>query len=513
MSDLNNAQTTQVVIAGAGPTGLSMAAQCIRHKVDFIILEKNSKTTMLSKALVVQARTMEIFQELGIAERATAKGAITTGLRLFYKGRQRAAIDINGLGNGLSPFPFALSLEQSKTENLLADFLAEHGKTIKWNSELTQLEQNGKGVTIYYKGDDGQERKITAAYLVGCDGAGSPVRHQLGLPFEGSTEPRLFYVADVVLKSSVICSNELYMYMIKKGFVLFFPMEGAGHYRIVGVLPEVKDMDQHFEFADIDQDIRKQIISDVEFKELRWFSTYKVHSRKASAFRAGHVFLAGDAAHIHTPAGGQGMNTGIQDAYNLAWKIAFSLRGETNDHVLESYNTERTANARHLLESTDRMFDIMSGVNSFWNMMRLTFFPTILGLATKSEFVRKRIFPLISQTGISYPDSYLTSAGSIGKVKAGDRMHYFVFSNGRDIFSYLSEPVFKLLYFGDEHINPFQRFDGPRLKMIKRTFGEIPEKLFGKAKDFYILLRPDNHVSYIGKDAEECKRFIQKIIS
>src|ERR1700758_3697222 len=168
-----NKQKTQVIIVGAGPTGLSMAAQLLRYHIDFIIIEKNEKTTLLSKAIAVQARTLEIFQELGIAEKALQEGQITTALNLFYRGKRRAGVNISGLGDGLSQFPYALSLEQSKTEKLLIDYLSVNEKAVQWKSEFNHLEQNDAGVTVYYKDSAGQEHQIEAAYLVGCDGASS----------------------------------------------------------------------------------------------------------------------------------------------------------------------------------------------------------------------------------------------------------------------------------------------------------------------------------------------------
>ena len=506
--EYQNSKRTQIVIVGAGPTGLSMAAQLLRFNIDFILLEKNEKTTSLSKAIVVQARTLEIFQELGIAEEAIKRGRETVQMNLFYKGKQKVAINLSGLGEGLSEFAFALSLEQSKTERLLVEYLSGRGKQVQWKSEFTHFEQDDEGVTVYYKDEQGNRKQVQATYLIGCDGAGSLVRHQLNLSFEGSTEAKLFYVADVMLKSAVINKNALYMYMIKKGFILFFPMEGEGHYRIVGILPEQDDTIAEYKFSDIEPMIKQEVISPIEFEE-RWFSTYKVHSRKANSFMKDRCFIAGDAAHIHTPAGGQGMNTGIQDAYNLAWKIAYTIKGEVNAEVLKSYDSERTANAKRLLETTDRMFDIMSGVNRFWNFLRLGFFPLFLNLLSKNKFVKRQIFPLLSQTGIAYPDSYLTITSSIGKVEAGDRMPYFVFSDGKQIFTYLAEPVFKLLYFGShgEH-NPIS---DAKIKMVFLSFNEIPDSIFGNSTDFYILLRPDNHISYIGKAIDKCRELINKI--
>ena len=514
MSREKEIKKTQVIIVGAGPTGLSMAVQLLRYNIDFIIIEKNEKTTHLSKAIAIQARTLEIFQEAGLAEQAMREGKMTVAGNIFYKGKQRAKIELSRLGEGLSPFPFALSLEQSKTEKLLVDHLSTNGKTIRWNSVLTRFEQNENGVTALVTDSMGQEQEIEAAYLVGCDGAGSLVRHQMGSSYEGDTIPKLFYVADVLLKSPVINKNELFIFLIKKGFVLFFPMEGTGHYRLIGILSEVKDPDAHFEFSDIEDSIKQQVLSPLEFEELRWFSSYKVHSRKADSFANGRSFIAGDAAHIHTPAGGQGMNTGIQDAYNLAWKIAYTIRDEVNSTVLESYNSERMENARHLLKTTDRLFDLFAGTTGTWNFIRLKLFPVFAGFMNKSKRLQKRIFPLLSQTAISYSKSKLTIKSSLGRVKAGVRMPYFILPDGKQIFEYLTAPSFKILFFGKKEMNKSRELDMTdmtKLKIVSLSFTEIPRSLFGSHSNFYILLRPDNHISYIGKEIEVCRKFIETI--
>jgi 2-polyprenyl-6-methoxyphenol hydroxylase-like FAD-dependent oxidoreductase len=502
---------TNVVIVGAGPTGLSLAAQLLRYNIDFVIIEENEKPTHLSKAIVIQARTLEIFQELGLAEKAIQEGQVTTAMNLFYKGKQKAAVNLAGLGEGLSPFPFALSLEQSKTERLLVDFLSANQKEVEWKTEFERVEQDDKGVTVYYRDSRGQEQKIDADYLVGCDGASSEVRHQMGATFKGSTKPKLFYVADVILKSPIINKNELFMYMIRKGFVLFFPMEGAGHYRIVGILPEAKNTDTTYTFDAVAQTIQQQIISPVEFEELRWFSSYKVHSRKADTFRNKRCFIAGDAAHIHTPAGGQGMNTGIQDAYNLAWKLAFAIRGEIKEEVVQTYHTERAANAKRLLQTTDRVFDIMAGTSAFWNFIRLKFFSRIISLIATNKWVQKRFFPLLSQTGITYTNSYLTINSFIGKVQAGVRMPYFVFPDGKQIFDYLADPAFKILFFGTDEKPYRSPINSQRIKLVLHSFSDVPAALFGNETNFYILLRPDNHICYIGKEWNKCREMLDKI--
>ena len=497
---------TQVIVVGAGPTGLSLAVQLLRYNIDCIILEKNAKPTHLSKAIVIQARTLEIFHETRLAKTAIEQGRITNAGNIFYKGKKRAVLNLAGLGEGLTPFPFALSLEQSKTEALLANYLTDKAQTIFWNCEFLGFRQDDKEVTVTYKDPKGIERVALAQYLVGCDGSHSAVRHQAGMTFEGDTIPKMFYIADVTLNSPVICADELFMFLIKKGFILFFPMEGGGHYRIIGILPGHTG-ETDLTFGDIKEYIGEQVAVPVTFEELRWFSSYKVHSRKANAFMNRRCFIAGDAAHIHTPAGGQGMNTGIQDAYNLGWKLAFVLNG-ADKQLLETYHTERMENAAHLLRTTDRMFDIMTGSSRFWHFIRLQVFPVIARFVATTKAFNKRIFPLLSQTGIAYPDSSITITSKVGKVKAGDRMHYFPVPDG-NIFDLLTEPLFKILYFGNA-AHSFEKFrDG--VPVVTLSFKEIPKKLFGNETDFYILLRPDNHISFIGKDAEICEKFLRKL--
>src|SRR5260221_3916970 len=217
----------------------------------------------------------------------------------------------------------------------------------------------------------------------------------MGLSFEGDTVPKIFYVADVKLKSTVINKSELFMFMIKKGFILFFPMEGKGHYRIVGILPEAKSVNEQLKFNDIENAIKQQVIVPLDFDQVLWFSSYKVHSRKANSFENGRCYIAGDAAHIHTPAGGQGMNTGIQDAYNLAWKIAYTIKGEVNINVLKTYNSERIENAKHLLQTTDRMFDIMAVTKNLLNFFFFNFFFALICFILKNKKLKKKNFLFI----------------------------------------------------------------------------------------------------------------------
>src|SRR4051794_17415311 len=184
---------TQVVIVGAGPTGLSLACQLVRHGVDFVVVEKNGGVTPYSKAIGVHARTLEIYEQLGLAREAVERGTIAGKVRLLSGGELRGEFDLSDVGEGLSPYPFVLMLEQSKNERLLYDYLRSQGRDVLWNAELESFSQTESSVTARVKTGGGETRTVEARYLVGCDGAKSPVRHALGLAFEGSTFERTFY--------------------------------------------------------------------------------------------------------------------------------------------------------------------------------------------------------------------------------------------------------------------------------------------------------------------------------
>lgn len=230
-------QTTDVLIVGAGPTGLSLACQLIRYGVDFLILDKKEGVTPYSKAIGVQARTLEIYEQIELAHRAVEEGTIAGRGRLLVDGEVRGEIDFSQIGKGLSAYPFVLMLEQSKNEKLLYEFLQSHGTEVHWNTELQDFEQTDSEVTAQVKLLSGDSQTIKAKYLVGCDGPRSLVRHSLGLEFSGSTFERMFYVADAQVDWH-FTHDALHICLAKESFAVFFPLKGEKRYRIVGVFPE-----------------------------------------------------------------------------------------------------------------------------------------------------------------------------------------------------------------------------------------------------------------------------------
>jgi 2-polyprenyl-6-methoxyphenol hydroxylase-like FAD-dependent oxidoreductase len=503
---------TEVLIVGAGPTGLALAAQLIRYGIDFVIIDKKESTTPHSKAIGVQARTLEIYEQIGLAERLISEGWIADKARLVEGGEVRGEIDLSNVGRGLSPYPFLLIVEQGKHEALLDGFIRVHGRDVHWRTELESFSRLADGVSAVVRNSAGETETIAAKYLVACDGAHSSVRHELGIEFSGSTFERLFYVADVDIDWQ-FSHDALHVCLAKNTITAFFPMKGDRRWRIVGTFPEGHQAD---EGEILYEEIEKQIVADTELKlditDVNWFSVYKVHSRHVSRFSEGRCFLAGDSAHIHTPAGAQGMNTGIQDGYNLAWKLAAMLRQGAGEKLLATYNEERLPNARRLLQTTDRVFQFGASDEAVVAFFRTKIFPYIANLALNLDAVRNFIFPLISQIGIHYRDSSLSSGGRGFNVKAGDRMPYFEI-DGESIYKYLLDPKFHLLTFSDGSSAP-KNFPDLGGFVDAHTFPLYPRvaEIFGISRTFMILLRPDNYIGLIseGADVDEVRRYLEK---
>ncbi|MGC2237053.1 MAG: FAD-dependent monooxygenase [Pyrinomonadaceae bacterium] len=497
---------TDVIIVGAGPTGLALAGQFIRYGVDFVIFDKKETTTPHSKAIGVQARTLEIYEQIDLADRLIEQGAIAVKARMIVGGEVRGEVEFSEIGKGMSAYPYVLLVEQGKHEKLLYDFIKSGGKDVLWNTELESFTQNESGVSANIKNSNGETETIEAKFLVGCDGAKSPVRHTLGLKFEGSTFERMFYVADVQIDWK-FPHDALMVFLMKNNLLAFFPMVGSDrHFRIVGTFPEEFARDEgDVLYEEIEAQIKKDSETELDITNVNWFSTYKVHTRHVEKFSSGRCFLAGDAAHIHTPAGAQGMNTGIQDGYNLAWKTAMVLRGAADAKILETYNQERLENAENLLKTTDRFFNLVASPEPVLSYLRTHVFPYIAGAAFSIDAVKKFVFPRISQIGINYRSSSLSINSESFDVNEGDRMPYFEVE-GASIYERLREPKFHLLTFLDgKNAAPELTAEGQSKYADLVDFHELPlyphvSEIFGAEKSFSVLLRPDNYIGTISSD-------------
>src|SRR5499427_8296577 len=396
---------TDVLIVGAGPTGLMLANQLARRGVRVLVIDRHAGPSLQTRALGVQARTMEIYAKLGIADRALELGKRGTGANLWAQGRKMARVPLGEAGQKATPFPFILILGQDDNERIMGDKLRDLGLSVQWNTELVGLQQEPDRVAITLKLPDGTNSNMRAAWVAGCDGAHSSVREMSGITFPGAPYEHVFFVADVEMTGSMV-PDEVNVYLWREGFHLLFPMRGQNHWRIVGILPPTLRARDDVTFETVIPSLRNE--AGLSFKACSWFSTYRIHHRSASRFRDRRCFLLGDAAHIHSPVGAQGMNTGLQDAYNLAWKLALVVQGRADAALLDSYETERVPVAQRLLDTTDAGFRLVVSDNPLAGIFRTQVLARIMAFAMRRKPVQRYAFRVVSQIGIRYRKSALS---------------------------------------------------------------------------------------------------------
>ncbi|MCC7283393.1 MAG: FAD-dependent monooxygenase, partial [Acetobacteraceae bacterium] len=313
-----------VLVVGAGPTGLLLALWLHRLGVSVRIIDRMPRPGTASRALGVQARTLEIYRQLGIADRVVKLGLEFTAANIWVRGRKRARAAFGEMGKGISPYPYMLILLQDVHERVLEDTLAGLGLIVERDTELVGFEQDAHGIAATLRHAGGAAGRCEAAYLAGCDGARSLVRETIGAGFPGGTYAHRFYVADAVVRGPV-ANGELHVALDDDDFLAAFPMPGEGHVRLIGTVRAEAENAPMPQWQDVSTIVLRRLGVTVQL--VNWFSTYQVHHRVAGHFRDRRVFLLGDAAHIHSPVGGQGMNTGLADATNLGWKLAAVLQG------------------------------------------------------------------------------------------------------------------------------------------------------------------------------------------
>ena len=478
----------QVLIAGAGPTGLILALWLTRLGLRVRVVDPKPGPTRETRAIAVQARTLEFYDQLGLGQEALARGLTFDHLSLWVRARLAGRAWLGEVGRGLTPHPYLYVLTQNENEALLLAHLERAGGRVDWQTELEGLSQDDSGVTVTLRGAGG-ESQVRADYLAGCDGAGSAVRHALGVGFPGGTYAQTFYVADVRATGRVR-AGDLNLVLDDARFLAFFPMPGPDHYRIVGLLPP--GLGEHPGFEDVRPEAEARGLARVE--EVFWFSTYRVHHRVAEQFRVGRAFLLGDAAHVHTPVGGQGMNTGLGDAVNLAWKLAQALKGG-NGALLDSYEPERQPFARALVNTTDRAFDVVVDPSPTARLIRTQVAPRVFPLLTRLPAVRRWLFRTASQTQIHYPESPL-SAGRAGQVQGGDRLPWVPQDGGGSNFDALRSLGWQLQVYGEP--DPKVLAWCARREVALKVFPFTPAaQRAGLTEGALCLVRPDGHVGLV----------------
>jgi 2-polyprenyl-6-methoxyphenol hydroxylase-like FAD-dependent oxidoreductase len=481
---------SDVLIVGAGPTGLVLALWLTKLGIKVRIIDKTAEPGTTSRALAVQARTLELYRQLDLSDAVIARGHKVPAVNLWTRGKQAAHLEFENLGSGMTPYPFLKIFPQDQHERLLIERLQALGVAVERQTELIRFSDEKDRVVARLRGPDGVEVDGEASYIAGCDGVRSVVRQTVGAGFPGGTYRQLFYVADVDAAGPAL-NGELHIDLDEADFLAVFPLAGEGRARLIGtVLDERANRADTLTFEDVSDRAIHNL--KVQIKNVNWFSTYHVHHRVAQHFRNGRAFLLGDAAHVHSPAGGQGMNTGIGDAINLAWKLAEVVSGRAGDKLLDSYEAERIGFARKLVATTDRVFSLATKQGRLAGFARTRIAPVLFPIAVGFDAVREFMFRTVSQVRVNYRNGPL-SRGAAGQVQGGDRLPWAPVQ-GTDNFDSLTRMDWQVHVYGSASAE-LNAWCAARNLPLQVFAWRSEYETAGLARGALYLLRPDTYVA------------------
>jgi 2-polyprenyl-6-methoxyphenol hydroxylase-like FAD-dependent oxidoreductase len=500
----------EVLIVGAGPTGLSLAITLRRWGIPVRIIDRAAEPSTVSKALALWSASLEALQGMGVVDKFAAEGQRLNALCVGEGDRRLATLAV---GEGIdSAFPFPLLLPQSRTEALLTERLAELGVSIERNVELVDLTQDASGVTATLRHGDGHNETVRTKYLAGCDGARSAVRQTLDIAFEGYTEPQTFLLADVKIDGGNLDHRSIYLWWHNGGTVAMFPF-GNEVWRIFSMRGEDSPKgDEPATLEEMQRCVDRFGPRGLRIHDPSWLSIFRINERLVTKYRVGRCFLAGDAAHIHSPAGGQGMNTGIQDAVNLGWKLAYALNGTGNaDVLLDSYEAERRPIARAVIAAAAQKQHLSFGASKLTSMVR----NMAVSIFGNLPAVHRKLQVELSETEFVYRDGPLVALA--GGKRRGKRTE--VGTRAREasivdaasgkttsLWPYLSAPCHSLLIFEEEGkpiaLNGAVQDAGDRLQVLRLDGrcdpdGEVRER-YRMRSPGWVLVRPDQVVAARG---------------
>lgn len=495
-----------ILIVGAGPSGLVMAHWLARLGVPFRLIDKATEPGTTSRALVVHARTLELYRQLGLAAGVVERGLRFDAINLWIRGKRAAHVEFGGIGQGVTSFPHMLIFPQDRHERFLIERLQEFGAKVERSTELAGFIDHGDRVAAEICHADGHVEQMMVDYIVGCDGARSQVREVLGTGFPGGTYDRMFYVADVELQGP-LANHELHAALDDADFFAAFPLQGEGAARLIGtVRTSAIEAGRALAWEDVSSAVLERLQLKVD--KVNWFSTYHVHHRVASSFRRGRAFLVGDAAHIHSPVGGQGMNTGIGDAVNLAWKLAAVVQQRADVALLDSYEPERIAFAQRLVSTTDRAFAFTTADGPIARVVRRQVMPRILPPLLKIDAMRRFMFRTISQTLINYRQSALNE-GNAGPVRGGDRLPWVMpeADASGDNFTPLQSLDWQVHVYGVA-TNELSHACAKRALPLHQFDWREPMRAVGLRRNVAYLVRPDGYVGLANADSAGLGRYL-----
>lgn len=419
-----------VLVVGAGPTGLALAAQLHAYGASFRIVDRALDRAHESRALGVQPRTLEVLAGFGVSDEMVRLGNRALRLRLHF-GHRMTSVPVFDIGTDDTPYPYLLFISQAETERILSEHLTAAGVALERGTELVDFhDTDGTAgadavVTCRLRHQDHREELINARYVVGCDGAHSTVRDQSGIAFVGSAYPQTFVLADA--EADGIEPGSVNIFLSAEGILLFFPLGSPATWRMLTMRPRVDTTpaENPVTLAEAQALVDAYASKPVRLRDPVWMTNFRLYNRRATQYRSGRAFVAGDAAHIHSPAGAQGMNTGIQDSINLGWKLALVTAGRAAPALLDTYDAERAPVGRRVLQFTDRAFTIATSNSPLVRFLRSQVVPRVLPLALRSRRGRALGFRTVSELAIEYRRSPLSEDGpdspSNGP-KAGDRL-------------------------------------------------------------------------------------------
>lgn len=514
------------LVVGAGPTGLTVAGQLLRHGATCRIVEKASEISEKSRAIGIQARTLELFANMRIVDEFTSRGLQAHGGRVYTHGHQLANFDLGWLE---SPYPYILLLHQAETERILETYLHGQGGHVERSTELTSFSQDAEGVTATVQRAGAEPETIRSRWILGCDGAHSDVRQILGLPFEGEQYPELFALADVAFEWEGAV-DKLSVFLHEDGPVAVFPL-GHGRYRIILFNPLGSRTDYEGEpplslFQEI-LDSRGCVPARVS--DPKWTAFFRVHRRLVSTLASGHAFLAGDSANIHSPVGAQGMNTGIQDACNLAWKVGLVARRLADETLLESYNRERYPVQVAVIRGTSTFTKVVNVHSKLAQAVRAAVMPLVTGIGA----IQHQIFRAISEISVEYePSDIIEDHGAHhGGPRAGQRAPYAPITapdGAGSVFDLLRGANHKLIVFYAQHVERQRQLAAdvaadlrPHVKLIDLIQMPIPPDgtnhavvdAYGAKDGALFLIRPDGYIAYRGPldQAERLDSYLKRL--
>lgn len=522
---------TDVIIVGAGPTGLMLACQLARFGINFRIIDKKRQRTQESRAIGIQAKSMEIFQNLKIVDQFLEKAKSPQEAFLYFNNKAKFRLDFQGMKIKGAPYSKLFLLSQHDTEEILSNHLEKMGVSVERETELESFIQTQEGIEAQIRSRlKNSIETIKSRFIIGCDGAKSKVREIMNIPFEGGSYQQEFILADALIHWKYP-KDMFALFSSKKGLLMHIPFNDNYSRLIICEIDSSQNKhNTSVSSEEIEHFAKNGMGLEINLEKTLWSSRFALHHRAVRQYSKGFAFLAGDAAHIHSPVAAQGMNTGLQDATNLAWKLALVLKCKSSSTLLDTYQAERQQVGKKLLATTDRIFEFLTSKNCFILFLKQYILPNIFYLFNKSHKIKKRIFFFMSELAIHYPHNSFIRECTTGAdpfflkgPKAGFRAFDCSFNN-TTLFEKLSEKPFNILLFQHSPLDNHQQNSlrkieemNPDLLSVQRYLksesNQMLFNMYGVNNSAIYCIRPDGYIGFraYGYQFSELVRFLSHL--